>query len=66
MQTKKRSIVKSLSWRFISTIITLIVAFLLTNNIIISLKLALINMIIKTVLYYSHERVWNNVEWGRV
>tara|TARA_B100001778_G_C18438059_1_gene561064 strand:+ start:325 stop:531 length:207 start_codon:yes stop_codon:yes gene_type:complete len=61
---KTRSLVKTLSWRFIATTDTILIAWLLTGDLAIGLSIAGIEVITKMVLYYLHERGWSTLEWG--
>ena len=60
MQNSKRHIAKSLSWRVIGTIDTLILSYLLSNNLAFGLSITGIDFISKLFLYYFHERIWFN------
>ena len=63
--TRKRSIVKTLTWRIIATVTTIIIVFLLTREISLSLLAGGFDVIAKLVLYYVHERAWLKVRWGK-
>ena len=54
----KRHIVKSISYRFLGTLQTIIISYILTNNFIISLSIGAIELCIKPLTYFLHERVW--------
>lgn len=54
----KRHILKTLSWRMIATTTTIIISYLLTNNIVIGLGIGAVEFFVKMVLYYAHERFW--------
>lgn len=54
----KRHILKTISYRIIGTLTTVIVAYLLGVSIEISSLLGLGELIIKPILYFLHERVW--------
>jgi adenylylsulfate kinase len=60
-----RSFVKGISWRFIATSTTMAVAYALTGNVEIMLTTGLIDVIAKLLFYYVHERAWGRVAWGR-
>ncbi len=66
METHKRSIAKTISWRIIALIVTLLVSFIWLQEWTTSLALALTANGIKVLLYYLHERGWNLLSWGRV
>jgi len=54
----KRLIYKSLSWRAIATVTTLIVSWLVTGSLTLSLSIAGFEVIVKTLIYYVHEMIW--------
>jgi uncharacterized membrane protein len=60
-----RSVVKALSWRFIGTLDTLLVSYVLSGEIGLATSIASMDFITKLVLYFFHERVWNHIKWGK-
>ena len=64
-ETKVRSLLKALSWRFLATLTTFFVAFFLTGEIVIALEIGFLDMAIKIFLYFIHERVWARLNIGR-
>jgi len=65
MEHPKRSICKSLSWRIFSFFLTIIIIFAYTKNIKQAIGVGAGIDILKMVLYYFHERLWNKVNYGR-
>ena len=65
MDTRKRSIVKSISFRIIATIATIIIVYLITKSWTWAGVVGIVDVIIKIILYYLHERVWGKVGWGK-
>lgn len=63
--TRKRSIVKSITWRIICIIVSIIIAFFLTGKIDIAIAIGTTYNAITMVLYYFHERLWNTLKWGK-
>jgi uncharacterized membrane protein len=61
----QRSIIKSISWRFLASSTTIIVALIFTKEIVLSLKIGAVEAFLKIVIYYAHERLWNKVNWGQ-
>jgi uncharacterized membrane protein len=53
-----RSIAKTISWRILGTLDTIIISYLLTGTLSIALSIGAVELISKMVLYYAHERVW--------
>ena len=60
----KRHIAKSITWRIIATSTTIGVAWFITGEIDLSLKIGLIEVVLKTVIYFLHERVWYLSNFG--
>ena len=60
-----RSILKSISWRMIGTIDTILISWLITGEVTLALSIGIIELFTKMVLYFFHERLWNAVKWGK-
>ncbi|NHF60942.1 DUF2061 domain-containing protein [Flavobacteriaceae bacterium TP-CH-4] len=60
-----RSVAKAVSWRFIGTMDTLLISYLLTGKVVLAASIASIDFITKMVLYFFHERIWNKISWGK-
>ena len=60
MKISKRHIAKSLTWRFIGTLDTLVFAWLVTGDLSEGLSISGITTFTKLVWYYIHERWWYN------
>jgi len=58
VKLSKRHIAKSLSWRFIGTLDTLIFAWLITGDFNEGLNISGITTLTKLIWYYIHERIW--------
>jgi uncharacterized membrane protein len=61
---KSRSMAKAISWRFIATITGAIIVFSLTGEFEDAGKFIVLDVILKLMFYYMHERGWAKVEWG--
>ncbi|VAX16682.1 hypothetical protein MNBD_IGNAVI01-915 [hydrothermal vent metagenome] len=61
----KRSLLKTFSWRITGTIDTIIISLLITGDLSIAATIGFIEIFTKMVLYYSHERVWNKINYGK-
>ena len=55
----RKAFYKTISFRILAVISTFIVLYLFTGKIAYSLELTIILNIVKSVLYYVHERLWN-------
>ncbi len=65
IESRKRSLAKTISWRIIATAVTILVAFIWLGEWTTSIALAITANGIKAVLYYTHERAWNRTSFGR-
>ena len=65
METHFRSVVKGLSWRVIATLVTTIVVWLISGEVSMALFAGASDSLVKIVLYWGHERLWQTVGWGR-
>ena len=64
-ESRKRSVMKAVSWRITATLTTIIIVFLFTRNVAVSLAIGVIEGIAKVLWYYMHERLWERILWGR-
>jgi uncharacterized membrane protein len=64
METRKRSIVKSITFRIIATIITMLLVWIFTKDIVLSSSIGILEVILKLIAYYLHERAWSFISWG--
>lgn len=60
-----RSIVKSLSWRIVGTIDTIIISYLVTGTLTMAFSIGAVELVTKMLLYFFHERLWNSIKWGK-
>jgi len=61
----RRALAKTLTWRFIATSTTILVAFIFTGSLLISLEIGSLEVILKTIFYYLHEKGWDRVDLGK-
>ena len=54
-----RTIIKSITWRVIAFLSSVIVLYIIIGDLKTSINHSLIIHLVKTVLYYIHERTWN-------
>jgi len=55
---QKISLFKTISWRIIGTIDTMVISYALTGELDIAMSIGGIEVVSKMILYYLHERVW--------
>ncbi len=65
-ETPIRSVAKAVSWRVIATLTTGLLVFALTQRSDIAFSVGLLDAIVKLLLYFLHERVWNGLGFGRL
>jgi uncharacterized membrane protein len=58
MVSRKRHILKTISWRIIGTLDTIILSWFITGNWKWGIAIGGVELITKMVLYYFHERAW--------
>ncbi len=66
METKRRSILKALSWRFLATVITSLVVYFMTGKMTFALEIGAIDTAIKLGVYFAHERIWLLIPFGKI
>lgn len=54
----KRHIVKTITWRIVGTIDTIIIGWIVTGKFEAGISIGTAEFITKTILYYAHERAW--------
>ena len=60
----KRHIMKTFSWRFLGTLDTFLISWLISGDPFIGMKIGLAEVITKMILYYMHEKVWYKFNFG--
>lgn len=56
-----KSLAKTVSWRIIGTMDTMLISYLITGEISSALSIGSIEVFSKMILYYFHERLWSNI-----
>lgn len=64
-ETVVRSTAKTLSYRLLGSSVTFVISYVFTGEIIISASISATEFVLKPMMYWLHERVWNKVKWGR-
>lgn len=57
-----RSLTKTVSWRILGTIDTIIISYFVTGEVAMALSIGSVEVVTKMILYYLHERAWANVK----
>lgn len=61
----KRSAVKALTFRITIIVADTVITFALTHRYDITIGFVVFTNLASTLLYYFHERIWANINWGR-
>lgn len=64
LESRKRHIAKTFTWRIVGTIDTMILAWIISGNPLTGLKIGLAEVVTKMLLYYFHERIWYKINYG--
>jgi len=60
----KRHVMKTITWRLLGTIDTIVISWLIVGDPFIGLTIGLVEIITKMVLYFLHERLWYKSSFG--
>ena len=62
--SRLRSILKACSWRFVATCTTFAIAYVVTGKTTFAFTIAGVEVFVKMLIYYFHERAWQMVPHG--
>lgn len=57
-RSRKRHIAKAITWRIVGTTDTILLSWLVTGDPWTGVKIGMVEITTKMILYYLHERVW--------
>ena len=60
----KRHIIKTFTWRFIGTLDTVLIAWLISGSPLSGLKIGSLEIFSKMLLYFGHEKLWYRINYG--
>jgi uncharacterized membrane protein len=60
----KRHIAKTITWRVVGTIDTMILGWLVSGDPMIGITIGSFEVVTKMILYFIHERVWYKIGFG--
>jgi len=63
--TRKRSLVKALTYRVVIVCLDFLVVYLFTHKIDVALGFMIVSNLYTTLGYFLHERIWARIQWGR-
>lgn len=64
LESRKRHIGKTITWRIVGTIDTMLLAWWISGNPWTGMKIGLAEMLTKMIFYYLHERIWHKSRYG--
>jgi uncharacterized membrane protein len=64
LESRRRSIIKSLVWRLSGIIVLGLITWMYTKNLEITTVVTVFFHSVNVVLYYLHERLWDKIDWG--
>lgn len=62
--SKKRHLAKTFTWRFVGTLDTMILAWIISGSPTTGVQIGIAEVITKMIFYYLHERVWYRIDFG--
>ncbi len=64
-ESSMRSVLKGFTWRLVATFSTMVIAYLITGETGMALKIGGIEFVAKIAVYYVHERIWLRISFGK-
>jgi uncharacterized membrane protein len=61
-----RTVSKSVTWRALITMNNFLIPYLMTGSWKAALAFLTIATLLNVIVYYSHERAWNLIRWGKL
>ena len=62
--SRKRHLLKTITWRVIGTLDTMLIAWLISGDPLVGVSIGGVELFTKMILYYIHERVWYKSKFG--
>ena len=62
--SRKRHILKTITWRIVGTIDTILLGWAISGDVSIGLTVGGFELFTKMILYYLHERIWYKSDFG--
>lgn len=64
VNSNRRHLLKTITWRILGTLDTMLLAWIITGDPITGLKIGLAEVLTKMGLYFLHEKVWYRTNFG--
>lgn len=65
LKKRVRYIFKTITYKTLSIIITILAGWILTGDYIIGLSLGMVEITVKLFIYYLHEEIWGKIDFGK-
>ena len=62
VDSRRKSLYKTFSWRILATCITGLIGYALTGSLTVAGSIMTLDFFIKMVVYYYHERLWDKYD----
>lgn len=66
MESHFRSIMKAVTWRAGGTVVTFLVAWMMTRRFELAAQIGILDTTIKLAAFYIHERLWMKISFGKL
>jgi uncharacterized membrane protein len=63
-ESKKRHLFKTITWRIVGTIDTILLGWIISGNPFIGFSIGVAEVLTKMLFYYLHERAWYKIDFG--
>jgi uncharacterized membrane protein len=63
-QAVSRAVVKTVCYRLLMVLVSVVVAYLVVGDVSAALSIGLVTNAVKTATYYGYERFWDRITWG--
>ncbi|WP_417195757.1 DUF2061 domain-containing protein [Bizionia sp.] len=64
LESRKRHLFKTITWRIVGTLDTMTLAWIISGNPLAAVQIGLAEVVTKMILYYLHERIWYRLNYG--
>ena len=61
---RKRHLLKSVTWRIIASVVSFLIGWSVTGDVSIGITVGVVDVVVKFILYYFHERMWYKSKFG--
>jgi adenylylsulfate kinase len=65
-ESLSRSVVKTVTYRVVVLTLDFSVIYLFTKSVDVAVSFTILSNVYTTLAYFFHERIWDNIKWGKV